>query len=498
MSREYAMKRLSQTLNVILPTFLAGYAAWCFIPCQPERSYPVPNETKLLEFSPAGNYVVTFQRENRRLSLWRADTGNEAYAAEIPCVLASNESTSGIRGFYGLSSNDRWLAIPIGLPDESNLVIVDLESGNELTRASGPPPDPRRYRPQPIFSSDGRYLCYFSQTADTKDCGVLYDIAGRHEQFRVPGAFSSLGPPTREGKWFFHGKKGIECWDVVQKEFDDRFPLWTHDYSMMSTSLSPDEQTIRALCIAEKPRFSKERIFLNCWDCATRKMETAWEYTFPPSAYLFWNVASSDPETYLLIKTLDDQGNLVQDLLDVNSGKVLMRYPQPISMLEEVSYSGDRTLPPSMGAGLIHTLGRTGEIGIDSERRVLVSKQVNRDPILWRHFGNQLRWLGLRQGPPALFLQFHSAETGKLLERVSLHTPYRAFTCTLAVHPSQPLLAVIDEQVTGPRLQFWHLPPPKPWGWIIFCSLAVAVCTTLLRFGIRNLIRRRRPPVEAR
>lgn len=340
-------------------------------------------------------------------------------------------------------------------------------------------------------------MYYFTQTADGINCGVLYDIATRHEQLCVPGAYSSLGPPTREGKWFFDETngiecKGIECWDALQKRRDQGFPSWSKDYTMMSTSRSPGEQTIRALCIAESPRFPKERIFLNRCDLKTRTIETAWEYVLTPSAHLFWNIGSSDPESFLLIKTLDDQGNLVQDLLDVNSGQVLVRFPEPISMLEEVSFSylGQT---PTFAAGLIHTLGRTGEIGIDSERRVLVSKQVNRDPILWRHFGNQLRWLGVRQGPPALFLQFHSAETGKLLKRVSLHTPYKAFTCFLAVHPSQPLLAVIDEKVGGSQLQFWHMPPPKPWGWISVCALAAGVCSALVRIAISRLKKKREP-----
>ena len=296
--------------------------------------------------------------------------------------------------------------------------------------------------------------------------------------------------------WFFEGKKGIECWDVVLKQREDQFPPWPENRAIRSTSLSPDGQAVRALCFAEARLNPTERIFLNRCDSCLRTIETDWEYPFPPSARLFWNSASSDPADFLLIKTLDDQGNLVQDLLDVSSGKVLARYLQPISMLEEVCHSyGGQTLPAGKGAGLIHTLGRTGEIGIDSERRVLVSKQVNRDPILWRHFGNQLRWLGIKQGPPALFLQFHSAETGKLLERVSLHTPYKAFTCTLAVHPSQPLLAVIDEQPTGAQLQFWRLPPPKPWGWIVFCSLAAGAFVVMLRIGLSKLRSRGRPAV---
>jgi hypothetical protein len=397
-----------------------------------------------------------------------------------------------------LSSDDRWLAVATGSLDDPRLVIVDLASSNATTLVAVTPPGLGEYRPQPAFSSDGRYLSYFMERGLANNCAVLYDIAGRHEQLNVPGAFSSLGAPTREGKWFFDGKKGIECWDVVHKQRDDEFPPWPKDHTMISTSLSPDEHAIWGLCIAESPRFPKERVFLNRWDFDTQKMENVWEYALPPTSHLFWNVIASDPETYLLIKTLDDQGNLVQDLLDVNSGKVLVRYPQPISMLEEVSYSYmGQTVPAGMGAGMIHTLGRTGEIGIDSERRVLVSKQVSRSHNLWTYFGSQLPWLGIRPGRSVVLLQFHSAETGKLLERVSLHTPYTPFRCVLAVPPSQPLLAVIDEQPTGSQLQFWHLPPPKPWGWIIGCALAAGGCVALLRIGFSKLRRRSKPAVTS-
>jgi hypothetical protein len=486
------MKKLTRFLLFVLPVFLAGYAAWSFIPCREDRSYPVPNETKLLEFSPAGNYVVTFHLDNNHLSLWRVDTGELAFTAELPCRVKPNESINGTRAFYGFSYDDRWLAVATGSLVDSRIAIVDLASSNTTTSVAVIPPGLGPYRPQPAFSTDGRYLSYFSERGLAENCGVLYDIASRHEQLTVPGAFSSLGPPTREGKWFFHGKKGVECWDVMQKKRDDEFPPWLKDHTMISTSLSPDEQSVSGLCIAEASRFPTEHIFLNRCDLKTRTIENAWEYTFPPSAHLFWNVASSDPQTFLLIKTLDDQGKLVQDLLEVSTGKVLARYSQPINMLVDVSYSYQgQAVPIDMGAGLIHTVGRTGEIAIDSERRVLVSKQTNLAALRWRYF---VSWFGFRRGPRRPYLTFHSAQTGELLERVSLQTPYKPFDPVLAMHPSKPLLVVIDEQLTGPLLQFWHVPPPKPWGWILLCALAAGACAALMRIGYSRIRKRRHGP----
>ncbi|HEY1858835.1 MAG TPA: hypothetical protein VGG61_00665, partial [Gemmataceae bacterium] len=415
-------------------------------------------------------------------------------------VVKLNESTNGVRAFYGFTSDDRWLALAKGSPDDSQLVIIDLDSSNTPTPVTGLPANPDSYRPQPAFSSDGRYLCYFIQTAEGINHAVLYDITGRHEQLRVPGASSSLGPPTRQGKWFFDGIGGIECWDVVQKRRDVDFRLWPKDYTMRSTSLSPDERSVRSLSIAESRKFPTERIFLNRCDFATRTVETVWEYKLPPSAHLFWNGISSDPTQFLLIKTLDDQGDLVQDLLDVDSGKVLVRFPRPISMLEELSYSYTGQFSPGgMGAGLIHTLGRTGEIAIDSERHVLASKQVSRDAIWWKYFEKPLSWLGVRQAPPGLYLQFHSAQNGQLLEHIALHTaytPYKLFDPVLAMHPSEPILAVVDEHPGGPRLRFWRMPPPKPWGWIGLCALTGGACMALLRI-VFGKIRKRKARLKA-
>jgi hypothetical protein len=491
---------LKTLLLVAMPALIAGYVAWLLIPCRPERSILVPSETKLLEFSPTGRYVVTFQCVERRLTLWRVDNGEAAFSAEVPCVIQVAEATPWVRWFYGFSSDDRWLAINVGSPDkDSHLIIVDLDSNNALTPISGLPPNRDRFIPQPAFSSDGCYLAYFIQTPEGINYGVLYDMAGQHEHLRLPGAFTSLGPPIREGKWFVAKEKRIECWDVAQKRRDDGFPPWPNDHPVIWPSLSPDGQAINILCFAEGGRLPTYRIYLNRFDLNSRTIETAWEYTLPPSVHLFWNRPFSQPDEFLLIDTFDDQGNLVQDLLEVSSGDVLARFSHPIIRLEDFSYSQvGQTLLNGMDDGRIYTLGRPGQIAIDSERRVLVSKQVNRDPILWRHFGNQLRWLGVRRGAPRLYLQFHSAQTGQLLDRVSLQTPYNPYDPVLAVHPSQPFLAVNDGRPNGSRLQIWRLPPPKPWGWIIFCSLAAGVCTTFLRFGIRSLIRRRRPPVGAR
>src|SRR5438876_8204716 len=108
------MRTLKTFLVVALPALLAGYVAWLVIPCQPQRRIPVPLGTKLLEFSSAGRYVVTFHREQRRLKLWQTDTGKLAYETEVPYVIPSNSSTNGVRAFYGFSADDHLLAVTTG------------------------------------------------------------------------------------------------------------------------------------------------------------------------------------------------------------------------------------------------------------------------------------------------------------------------------------------------------------------------------------------------
>src|SRR5260370_16178665 len=107
------MRILKLSLILVLPALLAGYLAWIVIPCQPRRSFSVPVGTKLLEFSPGGRYVVTFRREESRLTLWHPATGQEAFATEMPCIVRSNESTNTHPAFYYFSPHDPFLPLPI-------------------------------------------------------------------------------------------------------------------------------------------------------------------------------------------------------------------------------------------------------------------------------------------------------------------------------------------------------------------------------------------------
>jgi hypothetical protein len=104
--------------------------------------------------------------------------------------------------------------------------------------------------------------------------------------------------------------------------------------------------------------------------------------------------------------------------------------------------------------------------------------QVIPDNIWWRKFERTLRSLGFKRPQPRLYLQFHSAQTGKLLEKVPINRDM------LAMHPTEPLLAVIDDEDNESHLQFWRVPPPKPWGWIITCGLAGGGVAFLLRLGL--------------
>ena len=128
-------------------------------------------------------------------------------------------------------------------------------------------------------------------------------------------------------------------------------------------------------------------------------------------------------------------------------------------------------------------------------RRVIVSKQkqISGDSSFWHYFGTPLGWLGMKPAPPRLCLQFHSAETGRLLERIPLHiSDFSGWGHpTLALHPSQPLLAVIDKDGSGSRLQFWRVPPPRPWALIAACGLAAAGLASLVWFGYSKVRRKK-------
>jgi hypothetical protein len=166
------MRILRGSLFVLLPALLAGYVAWQIIPCQPMRSIRVPAGTKLLEFSAAGQYAVTFLPEDRRLTLWHTNTGTEAFSAEVP-----NESGNA-RADYGFSADNRFLAVAVGTPS-------DLDSGNKEVQAIDLPANRQSFGPHPAFSSI--HASGWRKPAE-------------QERFVAARSLRGLTPPAQKGK----------------------------------------------------------------------------------------------------------------------------------------------------------------------------------------------------------------------------------------------------------------------------------------------------------
>jgi hypothetical protein len=220
--------------------------------------------------------------------------------------------------------------VATGTADDARLVIVDLNSGNTSSLVADLPTRPDGYRPRPAFSSDGHYLSYFSEQDPRKDCAVLYDVIGKREYLRVPGAFDKLGMPTPEGKWFLVVGSDYEIWNIHKKQRESGLPRkalapLAPKSDMIHTDMAPDGQALIAMHVVESAS-PQHGFFFYRFDLSDRTSKSEWQYLFSPSALPFWNVGSSDPMQYLLIKTDDDHGSLVQDLLEVDSGKVLFRY----------------------------------------------------------------------------------------------------------------------------------------------------------------------------
>jgi hypothetical protein len=158
---------------------------------------------------------------------------------------------------------------------------------------------------------------------------------------------------------------------------------------------------------------------------------------------------------FLTYVTEDDAGPFVV-IYDTSSKQEQRRIP-----------GNDEVLAP----GLTQVSDQLGNIVVDSQRQVRVSKKW--ENYRWEALETSAWWgtLGQKLSPPLLKLEFHSVQTGKLLESVPNHTSW-IFDPDLAMHPTEPLLAVIDEEENESHLQFWQVPPPKPWGWIVLCSLA--------------------------
>jgi hypothetical protein len=470
------MKMLARS---VLAGLVAFCVAWFVLPCEPQRSVPVPFGTKLVEFSPAGRYVVTIRCEDRRLTLWNANTGQATYETEVPYIA---KSIYAAKELYAFSSDDQCLAVTAGRTHDPHLVIVDLASNNAMTRITELPPEPDYLCPCPAFSADDRYLNYVIKDARCRMCAVLYDLAGRSEQLRIEGLSSSLIPPTCQGKWLLQRPSGIECWDVTQKR---KVATILHENKLLQTSFTPDEQAVTGSYVAAYPSLQQRVVFFRC-DFAKQEFETEWEYALPPMTPIFWNLDSWEPVRFVLVRKQDENDSPVQDLLEVRTGQVVARNHEPVEM-EIDGWDSWRT--KLSGTGRAYLLGHTGDMSIDSKGQILVSKQKGRDDRLWRHFGRVLHWLGAKQPAPGEYLQFHSTQTGKLLERVSHRDPWfpgwgpEAF----AMHPSEPLLAVINLEGDEARLQFWHVPPRKPWIWIIGCALAVGGFPALMVFGYSKL-----------
>jgi hypothetical protein len=472
------MKMLARS---VLAGLVAFCAAWFVLPCEPERSMPVASGTKLVGFSPSGRSVVTFRPHDCRLTVWNVQPWQAKYETKVPWESGPFASASyWTLGLYAFSADDQWLMMTTGAPDDPRLLMVDLASNNELTPISGLA---LGYWPRPAFSLDGRYVTYTTKDAQGLVYAVLYDIAGRHEQLRVQGAYS-LAPPTRQGKWLLHSAGELEYWDVIEKRKVVTIPSWPEQGRLSMTFLTPEEPAVTGLYVTADPAL-EQQIFFYRYDLATQKFETN---TFQSTDQFLTNFDASESAQFLLLVRPAEETKLIEELFDVRTGQVVARYPQPLDMLDPNAFYYARPGSEKYGAGRVYLLDRTGDMAIDSKGQILVSKQISRDNFLWLYFGQALTWLGVRQPPPQLQVQFHSAQTGQLLDRVSLRKPNtKWWDEPLSIHPFEPLLALIDEQGDEARLQFWHVPPRKPWIWIIGCALAVGGFPALVVFGYSKL-----------
>lgn len=487
----------------LLAALLAGWAAWEFLSCRPDQVIAVPAETRLVHFSPSGRYLVTWDRKQGPLTLWDAANRHIAHQFHVPpSFVANNSSTNSIFGFYNISDDDRWLALAAEGDNGPHLNLFDLtESMAKPVRVGDLAPFTNLYQPRPAFHGKGQTLAYLlpgSKRVENKalvgsDELVLYDPRAERRPLRVPGAHSVLGQVAdKPDEWLFDTSTGIERWDTAAgKCLEIKKRWWPAGFGMGQEELASDGHAMIILASMDDRAPKPHKVACFRRDLVTDTTTTVWEYTFPASATAFWNMTSW-PNHCFLIKTLDEQGSLVQDLLDVSTGKNLARFPLPLDVMENLTYSymGQKS---NTGAGLVQSLGRTGALGIDAGRKVIVSQQRSQS-VLWEHFPSLMRCLKLTPPPAEVTLKWFSAQTGRLMGRAPLAATYSATNWEspiVAVHPSEPYMALIDQPPQGDwQLQFWSMPPSRPWYSIVAVALAAGILAAGFQLGLLWLLRR--------
>lgn len=494
----YKRKQFIALLFSLLVGLAAGRLAWESLSCEPYRTVPVPAGTCLLRFSPGGRYVVTWDSTHRLLILRDLASGREVRRANLsPKVDFANGSFEVPDYFFNISGDDRWLAIVQHTPDDLYLELIDLAAVDaKPNRVRAVPPPSDLYSPQPLFHANGRYLSYQlpGERAGVFPDVVLYDIAERRELVQIPNARAVLGQvPGHPEQWLVHtydrreSIDRIERWEVVKRRklASREVRLYPEEYEFAAPVLASDGTALLelAMTIATPPPKPPHRVtcFRHGFSAdAAAAPSVLWERQFP-SPIVNYYPSTSWPPRFLLIRTLDEKESLVEELIDIETGQMLTRFPQPLNMtmIKE-------------GPVLIQTVGSEGDLAIDASRQVLVSKQF-REPFLWRNFPALMNWLRLAPPPAQLSLQWYSARTGDSLEHANLTmtAPVKVGgEPKLAVHPTEPILALIDGGAQGDwQLQFWAMPPSRPWGWIIAVSLVATVLTRAFIYAISWLWR---------